>query len=320
MKTKIALCLALVAAALILSFNTIPIAADTHPATQPVGVVVPRTQQFDITSKEGRPYRIYIAEPKGEAPPAGFAVLYVLDGNTMFLTALEAVRLQKGLIPTVVVGIGYPPLPEGTSVQDRRYYDYTPVTVTENLLHSASEPPVKPGGTGGQKEFLTFMDDTLKPEIARRFHVDPARQAIFGHSLAGRFVLYALFNSPSSFSKYIAASPSIWWDKASILQDAKAFIAAGNAQKKELDLLVTVAEMEQKTLPTTPKERVEFLTKARMVDNARELAEQLKPLTPTGMRTLFIEYPGENHGSVVPFAISRSIRFALNAPPAPAPK
>ncbi len=315
MKIKPSLCSVILAAILISSFNPVLTSADAPSATTPV--VVPRSQQFDITSKEGRPYRIYIAEPKGEAPPGGFAVLYVLDGNTMFLTATEAVRLQKGLVPTVVVGIGYPPLPEGTSVQDRRYYDFTPVTPVENLIKSSTEPPVKPGGTGGQKEFLTFIDDTLKPEIAKRFTVNPRHQAIFGHSLAGRFVLYALFNNPDSFNKYVAASPSIWWDKASILQDAKAFIAAGNTEKKPLDLLVTVAEFEQKSLPSTPKDRVEFLTMARMVDNARDLTEQLKPLEKTGLRAQFVEYADENHGSVVPFAISRSLRFALKAPPPP---
>lgn len=274
---------------------------------QALPVTVPHSQQFDLTAPNGKVYRIFIAEPKAPAPASGYAVLYVLDANAMFLTAVDAVRFQHGLIPTVVVGIGYPT--DKTLDEDRRYYDYTPVTPPEHLLRSTTEPPVKPGGTGGQDQFLQFIQNTVKPEIQRRFNIDPARQAIFGHSLAGRFVLHVLFTHPELFHDYIAASPSIWWDNASILQEAKTFAAHRNPDSPPAGLLLTVGEMEQKFAPGTPKPRADFLTQARMVDRARELSELLKPLPL--IRVSFTEFPDENHGSVVPTAISRAVRFAL---------
>lgn len=278
-------------------------------ASQPSAVTIPRSQQFDLQSADGRPYRIFLAEPKSPPPVSGYAVFYVLDANAMFMTAVDAVRFQHGLIPAIVVGIGYPT--DETIDQDRRYYDFTPLTPPERILHSATEPPVKEGGTGGEEKFFRFIQETVKPEIARHFKVDEKRQVIFGHSLAGRFVLHVLFTHPDSFANYIAASPSIWWDNRSIFDEAKLFASERNGKIEPLGLLITVGEMEQKATPGTPQARADFLTQAKMVDNARELSDQLRPLKDNGLRDIFVDYPEENHGSVVPFAISRGVRMAL---------
>ena len=77
--------------------------------------MVPGAQQFDLTSSAGeRTYRVFVAIPAKPAPVGGYSVLYVMDGNAMFLTALESVRAleRRPDVPkdlaTVVVGIGYP--------------------------------------------------------------------------------------------------------------------------------------------------------------------------------------------------------------------
>lgn len=283
------------------------------PSTQPV--VVARAEQFDVTSAQGRPYRVWIAYPRDERPSDGYGTLYVLDANAMFLTAVDAVRFQHGLRPTIVVGVGYPS--DGPPEQRRRYWDFTPVTPPDHLLRGTNEPPVPPGGTGGQEEFLAFLQDVVKPAVAARTKVDPAHQAIFGHSLAGRFVLHAMFTHPDSFDTYLAASPSIWWDNRSVLAEAERFVrgcSADAGRTRPLSLLLTVGEMEQKPAPGTPPARVEFLTRASMVDNASSLAEQLQSLKNAGLRVSFTMYPDENHGSVVPMALSRAVRFALTSP------
>lgn len=281
-------------------------------AAEDAPVVIPHSRQFDLRTSDGRVYRILVAEPAGKAPAAGYATLYVLDANAMFVTAVEATRFQHGLIPTLVIGIAYP---TGAKLDyQRRFYDYTPVTPAEYILRSTTEPEVRAAGTGGQEKFFDFIQNTLKPEIARRYPVDPSNQSIFGHSLAGRFVLHLLFTHPDSFNNYLAASPSIWWDNASVLNEAAEFIKIAKSQKSNKKLMITVGEMEQKTTPATPAARAAFFAKARMVDNARALADRLAPLSAKGLRTLFVEYAGENHGSVVPFAISRSVRFALALP------
>lgn len=276
-------------------------------------VTLPRTTQFDLDAPNGLRYRIFIGEsapePGAQPPESGYAVLYVLDGNAMFATALEAARFQQGLVPTLIVGIGYPQ--DRTTDVQRRYRDFTPPTPDERIWSSTSSPRAKPEQTGGEEAFLDFLETVVKPQIARRYSVDSSRQAIFGHSLAGRFVLHTLFTRPQAFTHYIAASPSIWWDDRSVLAEAGRFIARRRPDDPPIALLMTAAEYEQRPAPGTSAARAEFFAMARMVDNARELAGRLAPLADRGVSAEFIEYKDENHGSVVPFALSRAMRFAL---------
>ena len=153
-----------------------------------------------------RRYRIIAAQPMGQAPPSGYPVIYLLDGNSVFHTMVETPRLQchrpdkTGILPAVVVGIGYET--EGQYAPDR-FYDYTPYPNTnfKNRLDSASVPE-----QGGAAEFLQFIEEELKPQIESEFNVDRRRQTIFGHSLGGLFTLYAMFSKPQAFSCYIAGA------------------------------------------------------------------------------------------------------------------
>lgn len=295
------------------------------PVSSPSGEIASRGPQlatisksrtFDLRSRNGRVYRIFVADPVRPMPPEGFPVVYVLDANAMFATVAEATRFQKNLTPAVVVGIGYPT--DAMLDPDRRYFEYTPVTPEEKLHQSPNEPSVKPGGTGGQDEFLAFIEDELKPAIAASVNVDPGRQAIFGHSLAGRFVLHALFARPGSFQTYIASSPSIWWGESSVLDEERSFTSSPAAELgpggRPVTLLLTAGEFEQRLTPATPPERAAFLTRARMVDNAREMSERLSELSSRGLAVEFREFAGENHGSVLLSAINRGINTALKPP------
>lgn len=63
------------------------------------------------TSQRQLEYRMMIASPKDEPPPNGYAVIYALDGDALFQTLAETVKLQtrkpKGFDPILVIGIGY---------------------------------------------------------------------------------------------------------------------------------------------------------------------------------------------------------------------
>jgi predicted alpha/beta superfamily hydrolase len=283
-------------------------APTTSPSASEPRVTIPRTRQFDLRSRAGRVYRIMIAEPIRPVPATGAPVVYVLDANAFFASVMEASRFQKNLTPAVIVGIGYPT--DAMLDPDRRYYDYTPLTPPEKLHQSPNEPQVKPGGTGGQDEFLSFIEDELKPEVRRRLEgavtLDLSRQALLGHSLAGRFVLHALFKR-STFQTYVALSPSIWWGENSVLEGEPDFRHVPLVQPTTL--IISVGDLEQRVPPGTPPERAAFLGRARMVDNASELASRLKGIPFLDVR--FTVYTDENHGSVVPTAVSRGLRAAL---------
>lgn len=58
-------------------------------------VDIPNAEQWGLTSRvERRSYRIMIGHPIGDPPPGGYPVIYLLDGNSVFGTMVEALRLQ----------------------------------------------------------------------------------------------------------------------------------------------------------------------------------------------------------------------------------
>lgn len=276
---------------------------------------IARAQMRDMRSGNGRAYRIFFATPSGSASASGYPVLYLLDGNATFASAAVGVALQSrrpevtGVAPAIVVGIGYPVDDHLDSAS--RTYDYTPSVPAVDLSARADGSPWPP--TGGADAFLDFLERDLKPMIASEFPVDPGRQAIFGHSFGGLFVLHALFTRPGSFRRYIAASPSIWFGDCAILSERDAFMAR-RPQTSRRDLLVTVGDREQASVGAEgpavgTAARSDWRQRNRMVENARELAQSLAAIS--AVNVTFREFAGENHSSALLPAINMALRFAL---------
>lgn len=276
---------------------------------------IARTETRDMRSRDGRDYRIFVSRPAAEAPSSGYPVLYLLDGNATFASAAMGVALQSrrpevtGVAPGIVVGIGYPI--DDYLDSTRRTYDYTPAVQAEALSRRPDDSPWP--ATGGADGFLDFIELELKPAIARMFPTDPARQAIFGHSFGGLFVLNALFTRPGTFRSYVAASPSIWFGNRTILAKRDAFLA-GPPPVLCSDLLVTVGDAEQAS--TDPESqgagdtaKVDWIKRNRMVENAAELVGSLS--RSQLLNVSFKQFEDENHSSVLLPAIGRSLRFAL---------
>jgi len=278
-----------------------------------IAAAIPGTVQFDVASREGtEPHRIYLYTPPGEPPAEGWPVLYLLDGNAVIATAVEVLRAQApytlgtGVQFGVVVAVGYPTDEAYDGV--RRSWDLGPPP-------GRSYPPYVEGGpelrTGGADHFLAFIEDELKPEIARRVKIDPKRQSIFGHSFGGLFVLHALFNKPEAFTAWISASPAIWWEGAGIVTAAEKFVAGEGASGR---ILLLVGEYEQQLAPfqigaEDAEKRLAAFEDSRIVDYTREMAERLEPV----LATSYVFLPGETHMSVLPACINHAVRFAFGA-------
>ncbi|CAM3432403.1 alpha/beta hydrolase [Marinicrinis lubricantis] len=240
-------------------------------------------------------YRIMIALPHDSPPREGYPVIYALDGDAVFDTFAQAARVQTrkphGYDPVVMIGIGYP---SGQLFDmQRRCYDFTMPAPAENL-------PLRPNGSpwpenGGADHFLDFIERELKPELSRSFPIDHARQTIFGHSLGGLFVLHALFTRPSGFQYYAAGSPSIWWNGQAILQEKTIFESAYAGKRDTPKLLIMVGEDERE----------------HMVNDAKQLAVGLQ--YSSSIHAEFAMFECEGHVSVLPAAISRTLKFALSS-------
>ena len=64
-------------------------------------------------------------------------------------------------------------------------------------------------------------------------------------SLGGLAALRSLFRNPTTFSAYIVASPSIWWDNKTVLVDEAAFSKRVLSGELQLNVVVTSARDEQ---------------------------------------------------------------------------
>ena len=292
---------------LLLLLCWMPAIADS---TLPGEVILPGTSQFTLASTvTGQDYLIQVSVPDAPPPEQGYPVLYLLDGNAR-LPLLQAARdtlTRRGPegegSPLLIVAIGYPETERFNSA--RRQEDFTP-----NLPGvSPSDDAHRQHPSGGADRFLAFIEETLKPDINRRFAVNTQREAIFGHSFGGLFVLHALFTQPSSFERYIAISPSLWWygEKPldTLAQQAPLFPALANDSR----LLIGVGEREQPAsdaVMVTPREQ--RMQARAMVDNARDVAEWLE--TQQRYRSVdFRLFSGETHGSVMWPATRQALAF-----------
>ncbi|WP_168121309.1 alpha/beta hydrolase-fold protein [Paenibacillus sp. HB172176] len=280
---------------------------------------MPNTEQF-LLQAPGRekPYRIYVAKPLQAAPPEGFPVIYLLDANAVFATAVEAMRVQSrvtektGVHPAIIVGIGYP---TNQPFDASRFYDFTMPTPKEVLdaLPVRNKEQPRPE-VGGADNLRAFIETVLKPRIARDYPIHSGKQTIFGHSLGGLFVLQTLFTKPESFQCYIAGSPSIHWNKALIHEQEEAFreklpglfppdgapesteAPQSSEVEKPLKLYITTAEGEQGH-------------PSGMTAHAIELFERLSAYPKEQLRVAYHEFEGEGHVSVLPALINRMLRF-----------
>ena len=288
---------------------------------------LPKLQQTTLLSAARAPYRIIVATPAGPAPSKGYPVIYVVDGNAWTSLVSEIIRtnietgIQSRVEPAVVVGIGYPI--DTAFDLTRRNLDLTspvsPGQADRNAVY---------GPSGGDIALMDFIDTRVKPVIEARFKVDQTRQTLIGHSLGGLFTLRTLFNRPQSFQTYVALSPSVWWNHGALLQEAQRFIRKADRPQK-LRVFLSAGDLEQYMTPAyidrtrdllqnslgtqgTAKEEADKnvrVMKAReMVGNARKIAALL---IGAHIQTRFVEFPEEDHFSVVAAALGRAVPFAL---------
>ncbi|WP_372090501.1 alpha/beta hydrolase-fold protein [Tistrella mobilis] len=297
------------AAAFVLAFalsgTPLPARAAGAPGVADAVPVAPGLHAFDLTAaRNGLTYRVDVSVPPVTPPPGGFPVLYVLDGNAFFSVAGTTARLLGWERPIAVVAIGYP----GVIGFDltRRYLDFTSAVTPRGRSIMGTRAPKVP--TGGDEAFLDVILNEIRPEVARRFPVNDDRASLFGHSLGGRFVLHAAFTRPHAFRRWMASSPSIWWNDRELLTEEANF--AARADRPALNLTLAVGGAEQDPEADDTPERVAFRNMARMVDGVRDMYARLAELQGDAGHLELLVVPDEGHISMVPAALARAVRRA----------
>lgn len=271
-------------------------------ATETLGLASLRnTQSYRLASRHvDQTFTIDVAPPPfGIQPGRVLPVIFVLDGDMTFAGAAQTARALQmgpnGLPPALVVGVGY----AGGDGMARRLRDLTP-SIDQRYLTMARATPgpfalptdVVPGGADA---FLAFLHEELKPFIASRYPIDPDDQTLAGLSLGGLFVLHVLFTQPRAFRRWMAMSPSIWWDERRVLAEEAAL--AERVMDLDARLFLSVGALEEAEDAS-----------ARMVSNLYELEATLRGREYPGLSTTAVVFPEESHMSVFPAAFSRGVR------------
>lgn len=261
--------------------------------TQKVGLTVAdenskyyRFEQLAFTSvDQQRHYRITVAVPKAPAPSSGYPTLYMLDGNAALATLSDQKfsRLQGADLP-VIITMGYDT--ELYFDVIARAYDYTPELAPEVQQHEARQ-------YGGAETFWQFVEHTIKPKVAQIANLDPDRQALWGHSFAGLFVLHTLFNHPDSFQTYIAADPSLWWQQGLILKAETPYQQRNKRPQAQVLIQRSSSHRGNENLQD---------------DATRNLAKRLS-LMPE-LEVQYHEYFQQTHGSLLAASIPAALRMA----------
>ncbi|KAF2220757.1 putative siderophore esterase [Elsinoe ampelina] len=283
---------------------------DDIQISRSVTINLPNSEEFLLEGPDGD-YLIQMSWPlhwREKSPPGqrSLPVIYIVDGNALFLTATECAWRRSASSHFsgggIVVAVGYP-LPHGKLYDaKRRSNDLTPPTT-----------PSLPG-YGGADDFLDFIEHTVRAAVRMRFpETAISREALYGHSYGGLFSLFALLSRPRSFDCFMASSPSIWWNHGCIFDEARRFLQSEQLVGDERPSLMMFWGSLEQDPPQWDGEpldhweaRKQVAADLKMADNARHMCHMLRG--GGKLRTLsHAEYDHEEHTSTMTCSISRSL-------------
>ncbi|VWC51112.1 esterase [Burkholderia lata] len=259
--------------------------------------------------------RVSIARPVkpmiSQQPDGLNAVLYVTDADYLFGTVVDAARVGSfggDLAPAVIVGIGYA---EETGdlrfVSQRRFLDFYrgPRRSFDAGAYGSFE-------FGGADAFLAALRDCVMAKVEQHVpDIDPARRVLLGTSAGGHFAAYVLAQDPGLFQGYALMSPMLI-DPQSPVDGALVRLPGDGAMVHLIEdlpdgaipsgLRVFLSAGEREEDPAT------MFADFSIISNALRMRTAL---ARHGVRTEFVQFAGETHGSVTGAAISRALRFLV---------
>ena len=264
-----------------------------QPADLATGVPAAEVTQYLLARDDPRPdLRLFIWQPTSPPPAAGYPVIYMLDGDTVFESLTDtATALPRNARPNaVIVGIGYDI--DASLRQAARSFDYTPPSPGADSPVGAPRDPEAVGKTlpgGGADLFLDTLETRIKPFVAAHYPIDANDQTLYGHSYGGLFALHVLLTQPDAFTRYLAASPSFWWNGRYLLQTIAGPRICATGALRQLTIMVGH--------DVAPPERP---------DNTKAVTRQLSQRSDWVVN--MIEFPGLTHADM----LSASIAGALH--------
>lgn len=176
----------------------------------------------------GQPREINVWLPPSYAEgQRRYPVVYLLDGGLVaqdfhHISGLAQLGSISGMMDDVIV--------VGVASGDRRNELTAPATDPEILAQIPTH--------GGSERFRRFLTEEVQPFIDGRYRTS-GETAVIGESLAALFIVETFLVQPTLFDRYVAISPSLWWDREKLSKDAPALLAAH--PQGDRTLLLTIA-------------------------------------------------------------------------------
>lgn len=219
---------------------------------------------------EQRTLNVYLPEGYHADDTTRYAVIYLLDGSADedFIHVAGLVQFCNFpwvniLPPTIVVGIA--------NVDRKRDFTF-PTTVEADKKDFPT--------TGGSARFISFIETELQPFIERQYRTNGTKTLI-GQSLGGLLATEILFKKPGLFNNYLLISPSLWWDRESLLQQD-----LGSLAKEKLNVHISVGDEEK-----------------IMKRDARTLVKKLKAIENSRISVEYNYLGKEDHASIMHLAL-----------------
>jgi predicted alpha/beta superfamily hydrolase len=217
---------------------------------------------------------VQVFVPSGYKPGSAdkYDVLYVFDGgnwNMNVVAPLQRFIQNEGQMPPTII----------VSVMgiDRN------IELTPTVLKSWNAP------TGGADKFLAFIKNELIPYINKSYPSN-GDNTLWGHSLGGMFVTWAMLKEPLLFKSVIAVDPSMWWDDC------------------------YVPKMAAARLKALPDSTITFFMSGREGPALQEMKidtmeTMLRKYAPPNLKWKLVTYKGESHSSLRMRATYDGLKF-----------
>ncbi len=278
------------ALALLLTLTGVPALASAQEMPAPVSVLTTELHEFRAT--DGTAFDLFVALPTGYVADGSveYPVFYLIDASQTFAALVQMYRLMEfggDLPPMILVGVDR----AGVSWDEwfvARMFDLTP-TVDPDFESQFSEALGAEVRSGGADAYLGILENEIIPWVEARYPQAPAR-GLGGFSLGGLFAVHALLSSPTTFTHYLVASPSLFWDDR-VLFDSEVAYA-----EKSGDLQARVFLSAGSQEPT-------------LLRDVLRMAETLEARGYAGLQIESQTLPDETHMSGAFLGMSRGLRF-----------
>lgn len=260
---------------------------------------LPNTEVHSIPDpKSGRAYEAWIDLPKSYSKSdRQFPVVYVTDAPYAF-PLIRSIRARVGqsgrnLEDFILVGLAPPPS-ESSAVA--RLRDYSP---TDPRSRARSKDDYAGSAYGNAPAYLEYVGSVAFPYIESKFRISSSRRTYIGHSYGGLLGAFSLVTRPELANSYVLSSPSLWFDRGVI------FDLEQQQSKRARDLPANVLMYcgAFETIKPGPR----FFKTEDLVRDMNKLASQLRARRYASLRVSTETVPGEDHFTVFPTVVTRSL-------------